>query len=208
MKINERSLIEGLSYALDVAEKSYFSHSKHVAYTSIMLAKELGLTLDEQKDVYITALLHDIGASNAYNVEEHCIYGRDILLNLPLKPVLAEYIYYHHEFFNGTGAFKLKGNEIPLISQIICLADWFDTSFRCLNNLNIETKVNIKNWIEEYKEQFNPAIVQAFSELIEREFILLDYFNHEFNSVLKNKIEVQGLELDYDGVEAYAQRGM
>ena len=31
MKINIRSLIEGLSYALDVAEKLDLSHSKHVA---------------------------------------------------------------------------------------------------------------------------------------------------------------------------------
>jgi hypothetical protein len=35
MEINDRSLIEGLSYALDVAEKSYLSHSKHVAFTSL-----------------------------------------------------------------------------------------------------------------------------------------------------------------------------
>ncbi len=204
MKINERSLIEGLSYALDVAEKSYFSHSKHVAYTSVMLAKELGLSLDEQKDVYISALLHDIGASNAYNVEEHCIYGRDILLKLPVKPVLAEYLYYHHEFYDGTGEFKVKGDEIPLVSQIICLADLFDINFRCLNTLNLDTMEQIKKWIEENKQKFNPKILDAFNELLGKEFILLDYFNHEFNNILINKVEVVGVDLDYEGVEAYA----
>ena len=47
VKINTRSLIEGLSYALDVAEKSYFSHSKHVAYLSVMIAKELELSTEQ-----------------------------------------------------------------------------------------------------------------------------------------------------------------
>ncbi len=204
MKINERSLIEGLSYALDVAEKSYFSHSKHVAYTSVMLAKELGLSEEEQKDVYITALLHDIGASEAYNVEEHCVFGRDILIKLPVKPVLAEYIYYHHEFFDGTGVFKLKGDNIPLVAQIICLADLFDVNFRCLNGVNLDTKQSIKSWIEENRRIFNPKIVEAFNNLIDREFILLDYYNHEFNNIVTNKVKVRGEELDYEGVEAYA----
>lgn len=52
MKINERSLIEGLSYALDVAEKSHFSHAKHVAYTSIMIAESLAYQL-KIKEIYI-----------------------------------------------------------------------------------------------------------------------------------------------------------
>lgn len=85
MKINERSLIEGLSYALDVAEKNYFSHSKHVAYTSFMITKELKLPKEQQKDIYYAALLHDIGASNSTSIEDHCVVGRDIMKNLPVK---------------------------------------------------------------------------------------------------------------------------
>ncbi len=212
MKINERSLIEGLSYALDVAEKSYFSHSKHVAYTAVMLAMELGLSEDEQKDAYIAALLHDIGVSdtclvlleNTNLVEEHCIFGRDIVLKLPVKPILSEYIYYHHEFYDGTGVFKLKGDEIPIISQIILLSDLFDVNFRCLSNFSLETKEIVKEWLEDNEEKFNPKISDAFRNIIDKEHFLLDYYNHEFNNIVTKKVKVKGEVLDYDSVVTYA----
>ncbi len=204
MKVNEISLIEGLSYALDAAEKTYFSHSKHVAYTSVMLAKQLELSIEEQKDIYIAALLHDIGKSNSYSVEEHCLFGRDILLNLPIKSEIAEYIYYHHEFYNGEGAFKLKGDKIPLASQIICIADLFDVNFSCLSKWELEEMNIVKKWLDDNQDKFNPKILTAFFELIDKECVLLDYFNSEFNCILSKKVKLGGDVLEYEGVEAYA----
>ncbi len=204
MKINERSLIEGLSYALDVAERSYFSHSKHVAYISIMVAKELQLSFEEQTDIYFSALLHDIGSSNTYNIIEHCRNGRDILLTLPVKKEYAEYIYYHHEHFDGTNAFFLKGNEIPLPSQIICMADLFDKTFRSIDKISYSAMETIINWIDVNQEKFNPRVSDAFKRLIEKEYILLDYFNNEFNRILNLKIDVIGKDLNYEEVLAYS----
>ncbi len=80
--------------------------------------------------------MHDIGAGNSSSIEDHCIVGRDIILKLPVKNIIAEYVFYHHEHVNGTGPFHLKGEEIPLPAQIICIADSFDTSFGDLENLN------------------------------------------------------------------------
>lgn len=204
MKSNERSLIEGLSYALDLAEKTYFSHSKHVAYLSIMIAKELKLPIEQQKDIYYAALLHDIGASNTYFIEEHCKIGRDIILKLPVKNIIAKYVYYHHELFNGNGPFKLKGNEIPLPSQIIFAANTFDTKFRNIKELNLESVKQIKNWLNEDKKAFNPEIIAVFNKLLEKEYILLDYFSHEFNNILARKVEIQGNELEFEGVKQFA----
>jgi len=205
MKINIRSLIEGLSYALDVAEKSYLSHSKHVAYISSMIAKDLKLPIEQQEDLYYAALLHDIGRSNTYLIEEHCIIGRDILLKLPIKDIISEYVYCHHEHFNGTGPFELKGDKIPLPSQIICIADLFDKVFGDVDELNLGTINEIKRWLNINHELFNPEILSSFHKLIEKEYILLDYFSHEFNNVLFKRIDVQGYNLDIGGVKEFAQ---
>ncbi len=205
MKVNERSLVEGLSYALDVAEKSYFSHSKHVAYIAVMIARELKMSLEEQKDLYFTALLHDIGSSNTYALEEHCVIGKAIVLNLPVNSKIADFIYFHHEHFDGSGPFKLVGDRIPLESQIICLANTFDINFRNLNSFKFDNNELIKSWIKENKKNFNPKILDAFNRLVEKEFIFLDYFNNEFNNILKNKIDFKGDELEYEGVKAYAK---
>ena len=204
MKINTRSLIEGLSYALDVAEKSYFSHSKHVAYTSVMIAKELKLSMEQQEDLYYAALLHDIGASNTYLIEEHCQVGRDILLKLPVKNIIADYVYYHHEHFNGSGSFKLKGNEIPLPAQIICIADLFDKEFRGIMELNLDTINDMKKWLSDSYDLFNPEILDAFHMLIEKEYILLDYFTREFNNILARRVGIVGKPLDFKDVKLFA----
>ncbi|MCQ6280849.1 HD-GYP domain-containing protein [Bacillus sp. EB600] len=205
MKVNERSLIEGLSYALDVAEKSYFSHAKHVAYTSFMIAKELNLPKEQQTDIYYAALLHDIGASNSCSIEDHCIVGRDIINNLPVKNSISEYVFYHHEHVNGTGPFHLKGEEIPFPAQIICFADFFDTGFSGPKNINYASFKEITGWLNEIKALFDPEIFTAFRKLIEKEYFLLDYFNYEFNNILSRRIEVQENELNWEGIKGFAQ---
>lgn len=204
MKFNTRSLIEGLSYTLDIAERAYFSHSKHVAYLSMMIANELALTTEIKQDLYYAALLHDIGASNTYLVEEHCIIGRDIVLKLPIRNIIAEYIYYHHEHFDGTGPFELKGLEIPIPAQIICFADLFDKKFRGANSVNLKLVREINIWIDINKGLFNPDILSAFNNILKKEYLLLDYFSHEFNSVLFRRVDVISTPLDFDDVKLFA----
>jgi putative nucleotidyltransferase with HDIG domain len=204
MEINERSLIEGLSYALDVAEKNYFSHAKHVAYTSFMIAKELKLPMEQQKDIYYAALLHDIGASNSYLLEEHCTVGREIIKKLPVKNIISEYVFYHHEKINGNGPFHLKGEEVPLPAQIICLADLFDTSFGDRDNLNLASFNEIRIWLKEIDSLFDPVILTTLQKLIEKEYILLDYFSYDFNNILSRRIEIQDNYLDLKGIEGFA----
>lgn len=204
MKFNTRSLIEGLSYTLDIAEKAYFSHSKHVAYLSMMIAKELALPMEIKQDLYYAALLHDIGASNTYLVEEHCVIGKDIVLKLPINNIIAEYIYYHHEHFDGTGPFELKGIKIPIPAQIICFSDLFDKKFRGTTAVNLDLIKEINLWIQLNKALFNPNIISAFNNIIKKEYLLLDYFSHEFNSVLFRRVDVMSAPLDFNDLKLFA----
>lgn len=204
MKFNTRSLIEGLSYTLDIAEKAYFSHSKHVAYLSMMIAKELALPMEIKQDLYYAALLHDIGASNTYLVEEHCVIGKDIVLKLPINNIIAEYIYYHHEHFDGTGPFELKGIKIPIPAQIICFSDLFDKKFRGTTAVNLDLIKEINLWIELNKALFNPNIISAFNNIMKKEYLLLDYFSHEFNSVLFRRVDVMSAPLDFNDLKLFA----
>ncbi len=157
-------------------------------------------------------MLHDIGAKQAYSIEthdtnlvaRHCTEGRDIMLELPLKRVLADYIYYHHEYYDGAGPFKKVGTEIPLQSQIICLANAFDLRFGEVYNFDFDTMETILKWTDENKKHYYPIIIEAFRRLIDKEVILLDYFNHEFNTIINSKIDVNGVELCFEDIKAYA----
>lgn len=100
------------------------------------------LSKKELSDLYYAALLHDIGklaVPNTIFQEKHGLspiqsainrshpdFTFYILDHIPCLRHLAQPASLHHEFWNGTGPFQLKEEQIPLITQIISLADAFD----------------------------------------------------------------------------------
>ena len=191
MNVNRHSLIFGLSYALDIAGKNNLSHSKSTAYLSVLIGKEIGLDKNNISELYYAALLHDIALSNTYNMLQHCIDGEEMLKKLPLPEGIAKSVLYHHEFYDGTGVFKLSGKDIPVSAHIICFSSAFDDRFGKLadkfdNNLFTE----VHSWLDKNNKLFSNEIIEAFKILIKREYFLLDYFNHETKYTLSNKIEI------------------
>ncbi len=82
-----------------------------------------------------------------------------------LSPI-ADYILYHHERWDGKGYPQgLKGEEIPLLSRIIAVADAFDAM---INGRAYRKSMNKEEAIVEIKRnagtQFDPKVVKAFIE--------------------------------------------
>ncbi|MCL2633032.1 MAG: HD domain-containing protein [Oscillospiraceae bacterium] len=156
-----------------------------------MLGREIGLDKTTIMELYYAALLHDIALSNSYQMLQHCVDGEKMLKKLPLPESIAKNVLHHHEFYNGTGLFKLAGDEIPKPSQIICFSSAFDDMFGKMTeafNHNLFLKVN--NWRENVKELFSAEIMEVFDNLIKRESFLLDYFNQETKHMLSKKLVI------------------
>lgn len=98
----------------------------------------------------------------------------------------------------------MKGEEIPLPAQIICFADLFDTSFRLPENLNSATLNEISGWMNDIQTLFDPLILTTFHKLIKKEYLLLDYFNSDFNMILSRRIEIQEKYLDMESIKRFA----
>ena len=132
----------------------------------------------------MSGLLHDIGKiaidENILNkpgkltdeeweeVKRHPEIGYRILSTVNDMSEMAGYVLAHHEKWNGTGYPKgLKGEEIPLQSRIITIADSYDamTSERSYRNALSE-----EDAIEELKVnagiQFDPELVKVFVEKV------------------------------------------
>lgn len=84
---------------------------------------------------------------------------------------VAEEILYHHEWWNGTGYPKgLKGEQIPLLSRILTVADSYDAMtnqrpFRnALSKKEAIEKINMDAGI-----QYDPAVVEIFLLVMEEE---------------------------------------
>lgn len=208
-------LLNSLSYALDVAENRYYDHSRRTAYIAYSLAKEMELEKGEVMNIYYGALIHDIGMAGQlskftikeihYNdrlLKEHCILGYKILEDFPLQEKIREYVLYHHENWDGTGPFGLKGDRIPLGAQIIHLADYFELNFirdRDFNPSSYNTDKCYK-WFKKYEGiKFNKSLTHIFMDLIRRERFWLDLQKENLKSILNIIAPQKGIILDtYD----------
>lgn len=178
MKLDLNKFLYSISFALDLAENEILNvssfHSKRVAFIAIQLAQFLNFTDEEKFDLYSYALLHDNGILEAYqndikdvneSFKDHCIIGENNIQAFPFLTKSKDIILYHHEHYDGSGFFGKKGDEIPLMSQVIFLADKLDTQFN-LKNITYEIKTEIEKFLTKNSSKlFSPFLVSKFLEL-------------------------------------------
>ena len=186
-----RSIIM-LSNVIDEFEPDYEQgHAQRVAWITANLIEKLKpthLVLRDQKqveEIVIAALLHDLGkifypASIFRNkshrrtsvqdgfIKGHSVWGAKIAASFPGFKNVSTYIKYHHEDYNGTGyPESLKGEQIPLGSSIIRVADVVDAMLS--NRTYEERKFNLKEVIDyingQNGELFNPEVIDGLNAL-------------------------------------------
>ncbi|MBV2092146.1 MAG: HD domain-containing protein [Candidatus Thiodiazotropha sp. (ex Ctena orbiculata)] len=117
-------------------EKSIFS-----AWLSSMIAREMGLSMDERRDILVAALMHDIGllhldpnivcsnrklsAQEWSTVRAHVIVGKIIADSVPgIYPEVSRAVIEHHEDCFGAGyPFALNEEQLGNPGKIINMTD-------------------------------------------------------------------------------------
>ncbi|NRT86985.1 HD-GYP domain-containing protein [Clostridium beijerinckii] len=218
-RLNE--FLMAVSFALDFVEMDILgmasNHGKRTAYISISIAKELGLNSEELHDVAALAMLHDNGLSeyslheklatkelkNAAlleGVKEHCTIGESNIKNYPLLTNAKNIIKYHHERYDGTGFFSLRGEEIPLMSQIIAIADALEKTFDLQNN-NHDMQNKVCEFVKNQENvSFSSRIVKAFFKVTEDKTFWMDLENSFISIALEKRIPKHSLELSFEEI--------
>lgn len=204
MNFNISQCLEAFSLALDFAEMDYLKvtmhHSRKVAYISLNIGRAMNLSDEEVKDLYVLSLLHDNGLTLAAlklkkldlleSLHEHCIEGEKNLESFPLYKRRENVILYHHEDYDGTGLFKISGEDIPIFSQIIHLADSLDRNFN-LPRLESNKREEVIRYASKNKNiLFSPIVVDIFLSISHKERFWLDLSFYNVTEVL-NRIAPQ-----------------
>jgi putative nucleotidyltransferase with HDIG domain len=176
-----------LSFASSIQERDIltYDHSRRVATYAQRLARYLGWSRSEARDLALAALVHDLGKtwiannillkSDALSVEErrtmerHPVIGARILIGCDVHPFYVETVLYHHEAWNGRGyPAGLKGEEIPLSARILSIADVYDvlTSQRPYKEALSEDAARERLLLGS-AASFDPMIVRAFVNLLD-----------------------------------------
>jgi HD-GYP domain-containing protein (c-di-GMP phosphodiesterase class II) len=97
--------------------------------------------------------------------QKHVETGYRIALAVPEMKSIATEILYHHEHWDGSGYPKgLKGEEIPLLSRIICITDAYDELTRGAQR---RTPYAIeKHFLTGAGTYYDPSILKSFFEMI------------------------------------------
>lgn len=173
-----------ISSAVDAKDEHTINHSKRVAQYAAEIARRMGLSEEEQAEIYYSGLLHDIGKINLPSeilskpekltdeefelIKKYPERGGDLLKSITKMPMISEGARYHHEKFDGSGyAHGLKGDEIPLAGRIISAADAFDAMYSDRPYRKAKTRGEIAaEFISHSGKQFEPHIADIVINMI------------------------------------------
>ena len=164
--------------AMDSHVVARSGHAMNVARSCNRLGRQLGLSADRMERLHFTAMLHDIGMlkidparhTDAKSVRLHPVVGARMLQRIRLWEPVAPLVLYHHEWWDGSGYPEGKsGEDIPLESRIVAVADCIDAMWRPEGG---RPGANLGQILEEVRRgsgtQFDPAVVDAFAALLDR----------------------------------------
>jgi putative nucleotidyltransferase with HDIG domain len=189
---NERLERANLSFAtalvagLDARDQYTAGHSAAVAVYARDIAARLGLSEHGQQLAHLCGLVHDIGKvglpagllekpgslnlEERRRMEEHSAIGERILGKVDDYAEIATIVRHHHERMDGNGyPDRLLGEEIPIVSRIIAVADAYNamTSGRPYRDA-MPSRVARFRLAQAAGTQFDTTVVAAFEAVLAR----------------------------------------
>ena len=143
------------------------------------------MTGDDREHIRLSSFLHDLGkvalpteilegaesinAAQRFDVEQHSEIGERLVRPLGFSNIVASAIRHHHERQDGVGyPDRLRGDEIPIASRIISVADAFD-AMTCDSPYApaIRTEDALAELRKNAGSQFDPDIVDQLVTIVE-----------------------------------------
>jgi HD domain len=172
-----------------VETKDYYTrrHGDRVSHGSEMIGRRIGMGPGRLEAIMFAGMLHDVGKLGVPTqvlqkteklteeeiaaIQLHPEGGLEIVREIGFLDEALAGIMHHHERIDGTGyPMGLAGHEIPEFARIIAVADAFDsmTSARSYGEVKSITEA-VTELRKGADTQFDPAVVNAFIEALERE---------------------------------------
>ena len=175
-----QNIIVSLTGLLEIHDEYTRDHSENVAKVARSIGKAMGLINEEVSKIYFAGLVHDIGKTVIPSViinkkgkltkeefdiiKKHAYYGYEALSKTDALKYISELVLYHHEKVDGSGyPLNKSGDDIPLGSRILCVADSYDAM---VNNRPYRKAMTQAEAFVELRRcqgsQFDEKVVDAF----------------------------------------------
>lgn len=211
-----KKMVHALARTIDAKDRYTNGHSQRVANYAVKIAKRMNKSEEELKVIYNAGLLHDVGKiripediinkpgrltpEEFEQIKIHPITGFHVLKDIYDDKTIALGAKFHHERFDGKGYPNgLKGENIPEIARIICVADTYDAmaSNRSYREAMPQTVIR-EEFVKNSGTQFDPAIADIMIQMIDED---TEYKMRETDSLKKNILVVEDELINYQMIE-------
>jgi HD-GYP domain-containing protein (c-di-GMP phosphodiesterase class II) len=173
-------MVTALAQAVELRDQYTAGHTQRVTTYSMLLARELGFSRENQQIIQIGTPLHDLGkigvcdyvlrkagklSSDEFeHVKLHTVKGAQILETMPDLVNLIPILRSHHERWDGQGyPDGLAGGSIPPLARVVAVTDAFDAM---TSDRPYREAMSVDRAFEELDSQagkhFDPDFVEAF----------------------------------------------
>lgn len=193
-------IVMALSESIDLVSESLANHNKKVAYISMSIARELGLSIEIQNDLFIAACLHDVGGLTMREKLDlltfegddrdekilcHCEKGYRILRDFQPFHNAALMIKKHHFRWDLQDK-STRDDDIALGYQIIFLADRIAVSIGHNQDPILNSDDIIKRVSAHGGTLFSPELVKIIESLSRKECFWIDITSKYLDIALRN----------------------
>ncbi len=180
-------VVTALATAIDAKDAYTNGHSTRVAEYSRMIASRFGYSESRKDELYMMALLHDVGKIGVPDevinktgrltdeefelIKKHPVIGSKILTSIKERQKLFIGARWHHERFCGGGyPDGISRDEIPEEARIIAVADAYDAMTSNRSYRNIMSQKKVREEIEKGSgSQFDPRFAKVMIQLIDED---------------------------------------
>jgi putative nucleotidyltransferase with HDIG domain len=137
------AVVRNWGQSIESSDTYTYGHCERVAEYALAVARELKLDEEQLTTIRIGAYLHDLGKVRVPHeilnkpaaltpeefrvIQMHPVWGLELLATVEFPWDIKPIIRWHHERYDGSGyPDRLKGDEIPVNAQIICIVDVYD----------------------------------------------------------------------------------
>lgn len=173
---------------VDFYKKYIIDHQFRVADTCLKAADRIGMSMEDRYFLIQEALLHDVGKffvpedllmkkgplkeREFEKLKNHARLGAEYLESRHFTEDILRAVRHHHERYDGRGyPDGIKGEDIPLNSRIIAVADACDAMIYGRNyRVPVSRDCALGELEANASSQFDPYVIHAFKTLLkERE---------------------------------------
>jgi putative nucleotidyltransferase with HDIG domain len=169
--------------SIESSDTYTYGHSERVATSAAALAKAMDLDETEMQTIRVGAYLHDLGkvripheilnkpgrlTNDEFDImKRHPEYGIEMLASVEFPWEIRPIIRSHHEKIDGSGyPDRLRGDEIPLSAQLICIVDVYDalTTTRSYRGAMSQTEAVAE--MERSARWWRPDVIEGFQSAL------------------------------------------